>query len=102
MKTLDRAAATLRARQLHMEEENEALETVLRELFRQRDALRFYADKANYLDGVPMMKDDRGLMVTDDEGHTAREALRLNDYYGQPFTRALQEEGNHAPQGSVS
>lgn len=53
---------------------------MLAELLRYRTALRFYADKGNYLDGVPMMDN----FAVEDEGHTAQTALRVLDYIGEP------------------
>jgi len=92
--TVEQAAAALRIRQLAAQEENRALEVVLQELFRYRDALKFYATRENYLDGTPMLGSD-GMLTQNDEGYTARYALRLDDYYFQPFTRPITEEGNH-------
>lgn len=92
MKSLDQAAAALRVRQLAMDVEHEALETVLTELFRYREALRFYAAPKNYLDSVPMFTEENGLMLREDDGLTARVALRLDDYV-LPFTHT-KEEGN--------
>jgi hypothetical protein len=45
-----------------------------------RRALVWYADRENYLDGVPYLKDDNdGLMGLEDNGSMARNALRRED-----------------------
>lgn len=87
------AMGLLKLRQLAMDEEKEALRVVLNENARYRQALQFYAAPANYLDDAPMAP---GFEVPD-QGLTAREALRLIDYVGQPLTVVPTisiEEGN--------
>lgn len=61
-----------------------------------RQALEFYAQPANYLDGAPMHKDDTGLLTGEDNGWIARHALRKDDYnIGGPLSRTNKEtEGN--------
>lgn len=53
-----------------------------------RRALRFYADKSNWIDGAPILASQR-----EDNGFTARYGLRLDDYYSEPLVRPA-EEGN--------
>jgi len=76
---------------------NEALTVLLEEAVRMRRALQYYANKNNYLDGVPMFKDDDGVLITDDEGAMARQGLRLVDVslgvIVKPITATPYEEG---------
>jgi len=70
---------------------------LLEEAVRMRRALQYYANKNNYLDGVPMFKDDDGVLITDDEGAMARQGLRLVDVslgvIVKPITATPYEEG---------
>lgn len=91
--TFEKAIAALQIDLLAAEERNEALKLVLGESIRMRAALRYYADPKNWLDDVPMLN----TFAYADEGHTAREALRLNDYIGvATMAPAKPEEGMNA------
>lgn len=58
---------------------------MLRETLRMRKALDFYADPSNYIDGVPMLKDDQDLLTVPDEGRIASSALGRIDLVGEPL-----------------
>lgn len=54
----------------------EALADLLVIAARQEEALKFYADRTHYIDGVAHLCDDEGLRtIPDDEGYVARQAL---------------------------
>lgn len=89
MQKLIEAVGTLRVSQLAKVEVDRALEDLIKIALRQQQALRFYADRSNYIDGVPMVKDNRGMLVADDEGSVARYALG-EDRHG-PALLVLQE-----------
>lgn len=97
MNQLEDAIATLRLRQ-HVNQataqaDSEALTLLMRESLRMQVALRFYASQDNYLDSVPMLKDDQGLLTLPDEGSVASQVLRTLDF---PLGIVLRgpEEGN--------
>jgi hypothetical protein len=70
--------STIRTAQLAQEVTSEALEQLLKDVVRYRRALQFYAAEKNYLDGAPQIE-RQGQLIPDD-GWTAQDALRLNDY----------------------
>jgi hypothetical protein len=59
---------------------NEALGDLLTHVGRMEDALRFYANAHNYIEGVPLHPDKDGLLSKEDIGQQARYALGLEDY----------------------
>lgn len=85
--TFEQAVAVVRTHQLVQEQTQEAITALLSDVVRYRQALRYYADPQNWLDAAPMLGD----FAVNDEGHTARVALRLVDYVGEPL---IPEEGN--------
>lgn len=69
---------------------------MLRESLRLKRALEFYANQANYIDGVPMHSDDDGMLTAPDDGYLALSTLRRLDLKGEPFM-AFTEEGKNEP-----
>lgn len=55
------------------------MDTLLEWTQRMKRALGWYADTDNYLDGVPYLKGEDGLMGNEDNGAMARNALRRVD-----------------------
>lgn len=86
--TFDQAVATVRARQLLTEDVEHVVSVLMAEGLRYQKALRFYANEKNYLDGAALLENPLdGLLTEEDAGHTAREALRVNDHYGAIILR---------------
>jgi hypothetical protein len=89
--TFEQAITTLRTHQLAQEQVADAHTLLLNEVIRYRQALRYYAEPKNWLDGSPMLNS----FAVNDEGLTARIALRLVDFVGEPLVEVPNtEEGN--------
>lgn len=68
---------------LHLEASapvQDAMNDLMKHASRMAEALRFYASKNNYIDGVPLHPDKQGFLTNVDEGQMARYALGLEDY----------------------
>jgi hypothetical protein len=72
--------ANLKVALLAQESTDADLTQLLEDAVRYRAALLFYAERKNYLDGSPML----GSHDEDDNGFTARRALKLDDYHNGP------------------
>jgi hypothetical protein len=83
---------------LAAETETPALNVLLEEVQRYRRALLWYADRNNYMDGVPYLKDtESGLFGEEDNGAMARNALRRVDVaLGVVLPMPLQQERSAA------
>lgn len=69
------AVGTVRMHLIAQPAVNEALEDLIKISLRQEKALRYYANKENYVDGVPCHPDEQNLLTRHDEGAMARYAL---------------------------
>lgn len=87
------AIGTIRVALLAQEENHAALNDLITLAVRQHEALRFYADARNYLDGVPMHEHE-GLLQLQDDGLTARLALGDDIPLGPARTRPEVTYGN--------
>ena len=85
MTNISESIATLQLRVAAQADESEALIQLIEESLRMRRALKFYANRDNWFDGVPMLKhpEDR-LSTVEDDGRIARYALRLDDVNPAP------------------
>lgn len=60
---------------------------------RQEEALKFYADRNNYIDGVAHLQDDKGLLtIPDDEGYVAREAMGQDHVLGAALIKVTRAQ----------
>jgi hypothetical protein len=84
--TIDEAVVLVRTQLLAQRDVTEAQQLVLSEALRWRSALRFYANPESWIDGTAVMASGQ-----DDGGSTARYALRLDDYAGQPIVQESME-----------
>lgn len=89
MMTFNEALTILKVDEQARAAVEDAQRFLVEELVRYRAALQFYAKQENYLDGAPMLSD----FAVNDDGFTARKALRLDDYRGDVLV-AAPEEGN--------
>lgn len=84
MRKLVEAAGTVRVHLEASDEVQSCINDIMQLAFRYENALKFYSNRDNYIDGVPMQRaPEDGLLSESDEGSIARHAL------GQDYSLGL-------------